>query len=128
MSKMSEFTLATYFQDIKTPEELQGTGDVVVTKDEQMMMISIVDEVLTMLRNENMLLRKMLWLRHGCTIVGLYGDDREMQCNHCMIDFKETSAEGIQQQWQNNAIRAYLINPEIQRTVKEIWEKGVEKK
>ena len=128
MSKMTEFTLATYFQDIKTPEELQGTGDVVVTKDEQMMMISIVDEVLTMLRNENMLLRKMLWLRHGCNIAGLYGDDGEMQCNHCMIDFKETSAEGIQQQWQNNAIRAYLINPEIQQTVKEIWEKGVEKK
>lgn len=33
-------------------------------------------------------LRQLLWLRHGCNITSLYGDDGEMQCNKCMIDFK----------------------------------------
>jgi len=31
-------------------------------------------------------LRELLWLRHGC--VGLYGDDGEMQCGACLLDFK----------------------------------------
>ncbi len=31
-------------------------------------------------------LRRMLWLRHGCA--GLYGDDGEMQCGKCLIDFR----------------------------------------
>lgn len=32
--------------------------------------------------------RKTLWLRHGCDVMALYGDDGEMQCNRCMADFK----------------------------------------
>lgn len=42
----------------------------------------------------DIILRKLVWLNHGC--VGLYGDDGEMQCGECMIDFKRDSAESIQ--------------------------------
>ena len=45
---------------------------------------------------DNLLLRKMVWLRHQCYYPFLYGDDGEMQCNHCMIDFKRDSVESIE--------------------------------
>ncbi len=51
--------------------------------------------------DENMLLRKLLWLMHGCT--ALYGDDGEMQCNcgnHPPIDFKRDSVEEIDRKIQ----------------------------
>lgn len=44
-------------------------------------------------------LRRMLWLRHGCPTSAQYGDDGEMQCNACMIDFKRDSLQNIQDQW-----------------------------
>lgn len=43
---------------------------------------------------DSLTLRKLLWLRHGCT--GLYGDDGEMQCGTCMIDFKRMSSKDIE--------------------------------
>ena len=39
------------------------------------------------------ILREILWLRHGCS--NLYGDDGEMQCGSCALDFKRDSAEKI---------------------------------
>lgn len=42
------------------------------------------------LQAENQLLRVMLFLAHPC--VGKYGDDGELQCNSCVIDFKRDSA------------------------------------
>ena len=41
-----------------------------------------------------MTFRRLLWLTHGKECV-LYGDDREMRCNTCMIDFKRMSVEEI---------------------------------
>lgn len=35
--------------------------------------------------------RKALWLAHGCPVSALYGDDGELQCNCCMIDFKRNT-------------------------------------
>lgn len=32
--------------------------------------------------------RKGLWVNHGCPFAALYGDDGEMQCGSCRIDFK----------------------------------------
>lgn len=32
--------------------------------------------------------RQGFWLNHGCSLATLYGDDGEMQCNACHIDFK----------------------------------------
>ena len=43
-------------------------------------------------------LRKLLWLNHGCSLDTLYGDDGEMQCNKCFIDFKRDSIEQIEKQ------------------------------
>ena len=33
-------------------------------------------------------LRKVLWINHGCPVTALYGDDGEMQCSACRLDFK----------------------------------------
>ena len=49
------------------------------------------------LPESEMILRRLLWLRHGCD--GLYGDDGEMQCGRCMIDFKRDPAEQIDQRF-----------------------------
>ena len=49
--------------------------------------------------SENVLLRKLLWLRHGCPFHALYGDDGEMQCSACGIDFKRASAEYIERRF-----------------------------
>jgi hypothetical protein len=43
---------------------------------------------------ENKSLRRLLWLRHASDHIG-YGDDGEMQCSRCRIDFKRDSAEQI---------------------------------
>ena len=45
-------------------------------------------------------LRKLLWLRHGCPISSLYGDDGEMQCSTCLIDFKRADPDKIQAIWE----------------------------
>jgi hypothetical protein len=45
---------------------------------------------------EEMKFRKLLWLRHGCHHENLYGDDGEMTCNKCKIDFLRLSADSIE--------------------------------
>ena len=40
------------------------------------------------------ILRQLLWLNHG-HVEYLYGDDGEMQCPKCLIDFKRDSVEKI---------------------------------
>ena len=40
-------------------------------------------------------LRKSIWLNHGCSIRDLYGDDGEMQCSRCGVDFKRDSVDLI---------------------------------
>lgn len=37
--------------------------------------------------------RKWLWLNHGCDIGTLYGDDGEMQCGKCRLDFKKSTID-----------------------------------
>jgi hypothetical protein len=41
-------------------------------------------------------LKRLLWLRHGCPVSSLYGDDGEMQCGQCGIDFKRSTAGQIE--------------------------------
>lgn len=45
-------------------------------------------DTITKLSKDEKTLRRMLWLRHGCSHSSLYGDDDEMQCGDCGIDFK----------------------------------------
>ena len=58
------------------------------------------------LRAEAEVLRRLLWLRHGCPMNALYGDDGEMQCGKCGIDFKRMSASEIEARWQSIGSRA----------------------
>ena len=48
--------------------------------------------------------RELLWLRHGCPTHMLYGDDGEMQCNHCMADFKRMPPEKVREIWERGTI------------------------
>jgi organic radical activating enzyme len=56
------------------------------------------------LRAERDVLRRTLWLRHGCPINALYGDDGEMQCGKCGIDFKRMTVPEIEAIWRKWAI------------------------
>jgi hypothetical protein len=58
-------------------------------------------ETIDTLRSDNQILRKMLWFRHGCPSGALYGDDGEMQCAKCFIDFKRLPVEDIRQRFQD---------------------------
>ena len=49
-------------------------------------------------------LRVSLWLRHGCPTHLLYGDDGELQCSTCGIDFKRMSPEEISERWELKAL------------------------
>ena len=49
-----------------------------------------------LIESENIILRRMLWLMHGCPQSFLYGDDGEMQCHRCGIDFKRMTAQKIE--------------------------------
>ncbi len=55
---------------------------------------------------ENQILRKMLWLRHASHFEALYGDDGEMSCNRCMIDFRRQPAESIREVFTKQGIAA----------------------
>jgi len=48
--------------------------------------------------------RRLLFLRHGCKGGALYGDDGEMQCSSCMIDFKRDSPTQIEQRFLDISI------------------------
>ena len=41
-------------------------------------------------------LRYLLWLRHGCPVSALYGDDGEMSCGMCLIDFGRLAPDEIE--------------------------------
>ena len=60
------------------------------------------DRLLLMTKDEEKILRQLLWFHHGCPQSSLYGDDGEMQCNNpsCMIDFKRMDPSEIRDSWQ----------------------------
>jgi hypothetical protein len=62
----------------------QLNGEKLIQKD---------DGGLLVLKGDTAKLRELLWLNHGC--VGLYGDDGEMQCGKCLIDFKRDTPQLI---------------------------------
>ena len=53
------------------------------------------EAIVNKLETENETLRGLLWSRHGCPFPALYGDDGEMQCHNCCLDFKRDSAQKI---------------------------------
>lgn len=52
---------------------------------------------------QNALLRRLLWEAHPC--VGKYGDDGELQCNECLIDFKRDPVEVIEKRIAERGMR-----------------------
>ena len=61
---------------------------------------------------ENEKLRKMLWLTHYNHMKHLYGDDGEMQCHECRIDFKRDNVEDI----EKALLRYVMIQHEKEKT------------
>jgi len=59
-------------------------------------MVSLQKQVV----EDNGMLRRLLFLRHGCSGPALYGDDGEMQCKNCGIDFRRDMADEIETKWQ----------------------------
>jgi transcription elongation factor Elf1 len=58
------------------------------------------------LEKSERLFRYMLWLRHQVEHSSiLYGDDSEMQCSACMIDFKRDTAEHISEVFQAQGVQ-----------------------
>ena len=51
-------------------------------------------------------LQKLLWLRHDPEhFAGLYGDDGEMQCGACGLDFRRMDAKQLAANWQEMGLR-----------------------
>ena len=47
------------------------------------------------MENKELEIRKLLWLTHHCGQSYLYGDDGEMQCHLCGLDFRRHSESRI---------------------------------
>jgi hypothetical protein len=69
---------------------------------------------------EELTLRRLLWLRHGCKTYELYGDDGEMQCTKCMIDFKRDTAVQIENKWNELILLRLKTSADIQQELKRL--------
>lgn len=73
---------------------------------------------------ENKALRVLLWGTHPCK--GKYGDDGELQCSKCMIDFKrdptERIMEGLKQYNENTALRKAVGDERIMEAMEALAE------
>lgn len=61
-----------------------------------------VADHISQLEAENKSFRRLLFGFHSCS--GVYGDDGEMQCNRCFIDFKRDSAAAIKAKLSQKAL------------------------
>ena len=78
----------------------------------------MIDAVkMAMLETENQQLRKLLWLNHGCDVTALYGDDGEMGCCKCAVDFKRWSANEMLTVWRTQARRTAALAPGVSPAV-----------
>lgn len=63
------------------------------------------------MEKEEKLLRRMLWLRHDADhFSALYGDDGEMACNSCGIDFLRFTAEEIEEAFIRIGMAKFLAS------------------
>lgn len=46
--------------------------------------------------NDDLEIRRLLWWHHGCPQSSLYGDDGEMQCLECLLDFRRAAPADIE--------------------------------
>jgi hypothetical protein len=64
---------------------------------------------------ENIELRKLLWINHGHS--QLYGDDGEMQCHECGLDFKRDTIKQIAEGLKESSLRQ---TPKLQDNSQEV--------
>lgn len=57
-----------------------------------------------------MLLRHEWWLNHGCPISALYGDDGEMQCGRCLVDFGREALDKLHKHVHERRLAA-MVTP-----------------
>jgi hypothetical protein len=97
-----------------TPKELSDIGSALVTasegenwdwKEVSMRLLTHIRELESQSLPNEMVLRKLLWFSHNPDHLGiLYGDDGEMQCGACFIDFKRMSAKKIEEVLDRRAL------------------------
>lgn len=73
---------------------------------------------------EIMKLKELLWLRHGCDISALYGDDGEMYCSHCNIDFKRSSAHSLEEAFYRNGQKRFVLEVNLNAQTSETSRKN----
>lgn len=56
-------------------------------------------------------LRRYVWLKHGCEYPALYGDDGEMQCSPCGMDFRRATREELERWAQRRMVDAIKSAP-----------------
>ena len=56
-------------------------------------------------KKDEIILRRRLWINHGCHSSALYGDDGEMQCGKCLLDFKRASVKYLDAKLTEIAMR-----------------------
>lgn len=66
---------------------------------------TLARRVVELERDELPLWRRLLAFRHGCPTTALYGDDGEMQCNKCGVDFRRMTVAEIEQTWMTQGER-----------------------
>jgi hypothetical protein len=57
-------------------------------------------------------IRKLLWLIHSCGQSSLYGDDGEMQCHLCGLDFVRHSEQKIVSTFDRVGMLRYALQTE----------------
>jgi len=79
--------------------------------------------IIQTLGNDNDTLRRLLWLRHGCDTGALYGDDGEMQCGHCIMDFKRMPAQEIENRWHTMVLLKLKTSDELKEELNKLFPK-----
>jgi len=67
-----------------------------------------IQEFLDRTKLDNETLRRLLWISHGCPFPALYGDDGEMQCHQCCLDFKRDSVQRIDERFTTKGMERYM--------------------
>lgn len=71
--------------------------------------------------HDELILRSLLWLHHGCSSEYLYGDDGELQCSHPkhrpfnpsdLLDFRRDSVKLIEWKLMHEDAKKFIPRPE----------------
>jgi|GEM_PF-5606551 hypothetical protein len=80
--------------------------------------ISLVKERAFELEKENLELRILLWMNHNPQhFPDLYGDDGELQCKACKLDFKRDSPKTMAERWEKLNLQKLLQSIKSGNTV-----------